>query len=65
MTQFDIQNDPITVCLCSNGSASPPGVTEADTVTIELRIDAAKWAAAVASPADAAALVAFIEGVRA
>jgi len=64
MTQFDIQADPITVCFVSNGSAAEPGTAEVDTVTIELRIDASKWAAAVASPADAAALVAFIEAVR-
>ena len=64
MTPFDIQNDPITVCRVSDGSASPPGVTEADTVNLELRIDAAKWAAAVATSSDAAALVAYIESVR-
>jgi hypothetical protein len=64
MTQDDIKNDPITVCRASNGSASEPNTAEVDTVTIELRIDAAKWAAAVASPADSAALVAFIEAVR-
>ena len=65
MTPFDIQTDAITVCRASNGSASEPGTAEVDTVTIELRIDAAKWAAAVATSSDASALVAFIEGVRA
>lgn len=64
MTPFDIQNDPITVCLISEGSASEPGTAEVDTVNVELRIDAAKWAAAVATSSDAAALVAFIESVR-
>jgi len=64
MTPDDIQNDPITVCYVSEGSAAEPETEEVETVNVELRIDASKWAAAVASDSGAAALVAYIEAHR-
>lgn len=64
MTHDDIKNDPITECKANDGSASEPGTDEVDTVNVRLRIDAALWAAAVASPSDAAILLAYIDAQR-
>jgi hypothetical protein len=64
MTHDDIHNDPITECKANDGSASEPGTEEVDTVNVRLRIDAAKWSAAVASASDAAVLIAYIDAQR-
>ena len=64
MTQHDIKNDPITECRANDGSASEAGTEEVDTVNVRLRIDAALWAAALASASDAAVLIAYIDAQR-
>ena len=64
MTHDDIHNDPITECRVNAGSASEAGTDEVGTVNVRLRIDAALWAAALASATDAAVLVAYIEAHR-
>jgi len=64
MTPYDISSDPVTDCAAQDGAIALPGSDDVPIVQINLRIDSSKWAAAVASEADAAALVAFIEAVR-
>jgi len=64
MTQDDIQNDPITVCFTSGGSAAEPGTDEVETVNVELRLAASKWAEAVASGTQAKVLIKWIEAQR-